>query len=159
MSFVTSSISLNDKSSQAMSSGHSTRSRANWYSPRVSTRLLLDNLITLLLYLNNKWARPAKLNHQTCRTVSASACEDSAWESVKVGWISWRCSWMSSPEGVRTPLGKMPPCSLWAVCSLDQSCVRPLARATAIISFINHGGDHLPRTDNSHEMWEENWEK
>ena len=51
ISSVTSSISLKDRSSQAMFSGHSTRSKASWYKPWVSTRLLLESLMTLLLYL------------------------------------------------------------------------------------------------------------
>ena len=54
ISSVTSSRSLKDRSSQAMFSGHSTRSRASWYRPWVSTRLLLERRITLLLYLKNE---------------------------------------------------------------------------------------------------------
>ena len=49
-------------------------------------------------------------DHQTCRMVSASACEDSAWESARARWTSWRCSWRSSPGVGRTPPGTMSPC-------------------------------------------------
>ena len=83
MSSVTSSMWLKERSSQAISSGASTRSRAScddyiakfsylfcfqtfkicmrffyscfqiftWYNPRVSTKLLFANRMTLLLYL------------------------------------------------------------------------------------------------------------
>ena len=50
-------------------------------------------------------------HHQhTCQRGSASACEDSAWESARARWTSWRCSWMSSPGVGRTLPGTKSPC-------------------------------------------------
>ena len=101
-------MSLKERSSQAMFSGHSTRSRASWYKPCVSTRLLLESLMTLLLYLRPVGPHQILTNQNfqspqpTVQTASAFVSWDFVWDIWLVGRTGWRCSWRSSPGEGRT---------------------------------------------------------
>ena len=137
ISSVTSSMSLKERSSQAMFSGHSTRSRASWYKPCVSTRLLLESLMTLLLYLRPVGPHQILTNQNfqspqpTVQTASAFVSWDFVWDIWLVGRTGWRCSWRSSPgEGRIRPAVLSPWPGTVTVC-LYQITLSPPLTSTA----------------------------
>ena len=130
-------MSLKERSSQAMFSGHSTRSRASWYKPCVSTRLLLESLMTLLLYLRPVGPHQILTNQNfqspqpTVQTASAFVSWDFVWDIWLVGRTGWRCSWRSSPGEGRTRPAVLSPWPGTVTVCLYQITLSPPLTSTA----------------------------